>query len=71
MYQNLRNVMQNKGITIDAMAALLNVHRNTIANKLDGVSPFDFDQAQLIANVMFPEYRPEYLFKNTEQTRTA
>ena len=62
MYDNLKAAMALKGITVDAMAKILNVHRNTVQNKLDGDSEFTFGQAQLISEVMFPEYTMKYLF---------
>lgn len=63
MYKNLKALMATKGITVDALAALLGVHRNTAANKLDGESEFTYGQAELIQEVMFPEYNARYLFK--------
>lgn len=66
MYDNLKAVMAAKGITIDAMAKVLSVHRNTIQNKLDGESEFTFGQAQIISEVMFPEYAMKYLFHRAE-----
>lgn len=67
MYQNLRSAMAGKGITIDQMADLLHVHRNTISNKLDGESEFTFGQANKIADCLFPEYRPSFLFRRFEK----
>jgi len=66
MYSNLKSVMAAKGVTIDAMASLLGVHRNTISNKLDGESEFTFGQAEQIQNVMFPEYNSAYLFRRDQ-----
>lgn len=63
MYKNLKQLMAAKGISIDAMAAVLGVHRNTVANKLDGESEFTYGQAELIQEAMFPEYNARYLFK--------
>ena len=48
MYDNLKAVMAQKGITIDSMAKVLNVHRNTVQNKLDGESEFTIGQAQIM-----------------------
>ena len=62
MYDNLKAVMAQKGITIDSMAKVLNVHRNTVQNKLDGESEFTIGQAQIISETMFPEYTMKYLF---------
>ena len=62
MYDNLKALMAIKGITIEAIARLLNVHRNTVSGKLDGESEFTFGQAELIQETMFPEYTSKYLF---------
>ena len=62
MYDNLKALMAIKGITIEAIARLLNVHRNTVSGKLDGESEFTFGQAELIQEMMFPEYNSKYLF---------
>jgi transcriptional regulator with XRE-family HTH domain len=62
MYDNLKALMAAKGITIEALARLLNVHRNTVSAKLDGDSEFTFGQAELIQETMFPEYNSKYLF---------
>lgn len=63
MYKNLKQLMAAKGISIEAVASLLGIHRNTVANKLDGESEFTFGQAELIQEVMFPEYNAKFLFK--------
>jgi plasmid maintenance system antidote protein VapI len=62
MYGNLKQAMAIKNVTIDSLARLLNIHRNTVSNKLDGDSSFNIEEAILISNIVFPEYRPEYLF---------
>lgn len=62
MYSNLKALLNTKGISIDALAKLLGVHRNTVANKLDGESEFTYGQAELIQQTMFPEYNARYLF---------
>ena len=38
MYQNLKAQMAAHNVTIEQMSRLLNIHRNTVANKLDGGS---------------------------------
>ena len=44
MYPNMEIIMKQKGITIDTLAAVLHVHRNTAANKLNGISDFTYDE---------------------------
>ena len=67
MYKNLRDVMSAKRITIDCIAKTLSVHRNTIQKKLDGESEFTYDQAVLIEETFFPEYKPSFLFQRIEK----
>ena len=66
MYDNLKAEMGKKGISIDAMARLLGVHRNTIQNKLEGESEFTIGQAEIISETMFPEFTIKYLFHRKE-----
>ena len=66
MYRNLKQLMATKGISIDSMASLLRIHRNTVANKLDGESEFTYGQAELIQETMFPEYNAKFLFRREE-----
>ena len=65
MYTNLRKLMVEKGVTVEQLAKMLWVHRNTVQNKLDGESKFTFGQAAMIADLVFPEYKPSYLFKRS------
>lgn len=67
MYANLKMLMALKGVTIEDLAKLLGVHRNTIANKLDGESEFSFDQAIMIHDRYFSEYRIKYVFARLTQ----
>lgn len=66
MYKNLKMLMAAKGITIDMLARLLDVHRNTVANKLDGESEFSFSQAEIICETYFREYRVAYVMAREE-----
>lgn len=65
MYDNLKALMAVKGITIESLARLLNLHRDTVTNKLNGDSEFSFGQAELIQEMLFPEYRLSYLFRRS------
>ena len=62
MYDNLKALMAQRSISIDSMAKLLGVHRNTVAGKLEGESEFTFGQAEMIKDTMFPEYTFKYVF---------
>ncbi len=68
MYDNLKSLMAQKGISIEALAKLLGIHRNTAASKLDGESEFTFGQAETIKEAMFPEYTFKFVFHRKIQT---
>lgn len=63
MYKNLRMLMAAERVTIDAIAELLGVHRNTVANKLEGYSEFSYSQAMKIRDTFFPGYSADYIFE--------
>ncbi len=58
----IRKAMQAKNISIEAVAGVMQVHRNTAANKVNGDTPFTIDEAFKIKALLFPEYDMEYLF---------
>lgn len=63
MYPNLEVLMKQKGISLETLASVLHVHRNTAANKLNGDSDFTYREARLVADAFFPEYKMSYIFK--------
>lgn len=63
----IKRAMEAKKIGVDALAGLLNVHRNTAANKLNGDTPFTFEEAYKIKRSLFPEYDLDYLFSPEPQ----
>ena len=65
MYENLKGLMATKGITIEVLARLLGVHRDTVTNKLNGESEFTYGQAELIQETLFPEYNIRYIFRRS------
>lgn len=62
MYQNLKAQMAAHNVTIEQMLRLLNIHRNTVANKLDGGS-FTIEEAFVIKEYLFRQFDLSYLFK--------
>ncbi len=68
MYENLKALLAVKGITIEALARLLGVHRDTVSNKLNGESEFTYGQAEVIQETLFPEYNIRYLFHRAPAT---
>lgn len=59
---NIKRVMRDKGISIEAVSAILNIHRNSAANKVNGFSAFRVDEAFKLRDNLFPEYNIDYLF---------
>ncbi len=66
MYRNLIATMSYKGVTNEMIADLLNVHRNTVYNKIHR-GEFTFGEAYKVSETYFPEYKPSYLFKRVEE----
>ncbi len=60
---NLKKEMAGADISIESLAAELRVHRNTVANKLDGTSKFTVEEAFKIQEKFFPDLGLAYLFK--------
>lgn len=63
---NLRGEMAKRRITIESIAELLGVHRNSIANKINGDSAFSVEQAMMIQERLFPDLDMKYLFRRDE-----
>lgn len=59
--------MAKRKVTIENIATLLGIHRNSVANKLDGKSSFSIEQAVLIQKTYFPDLELKYLFTTEEQ----
>lgn len=64
---NLQKAMDEKGISIQAIASVTGEHRNTISNKIHGRTEFTIGEALRIKEALFPEYDLNYLFKKVEQ----
>lgn len=67
MYSNLRFAIDKEGLAMDDLAQTLNVHRNTIANKISGSTPWTYDEVLLIQKVHFPHYDQGWLFRKVPQ----
>lgn len=59
---NLRGEMAKRKISIEMISELIGVHRNSVANKLNGDSAFSIEQAMLIQENFFPDLELKYLF---------
>lgn len=62
MRANLVGEMAKRGISINDLAALLGVHRNSVSNKLYGRSAFTLDEALAIYDKYFSDCNFRVLF---------
>lgn len=61
-YSNLKAEMGRKDITMETISKTLKIHRNSVANKLNGTSSFSIEEAMKIRNTFFPNLEYKYLF---------
>ncbi len=55
MYTELKARMAVESVTIEEIAKLLNLHRNTVRAKIEGKSKFYIDELQQIRDKFFPD----------------
>lgn len=61
-YPNLKAELARKDITFETISKLLNIHRNSVANKVKGKSSFSIEESIEIQKELFPEMSIDYLF---------
>lgn len=66
-YLTLVGEMAKKNITNESIANLLGIHRNSVYNKLRGLSSFSVEEAVTIRNTFFPDADIDELFKTEEK----
>lgn len=71
MYFNLVNEMTRMGVTIEMIADFLELHRNTVSNKVNGASSFLVDEALAVREKFFPYADFQYLFRKVYTERKA
>ena len=64
MMLNLKTEMERNGYTIKKLASALNIHPNTMMNKIDGKTPLYFEEAQELKDRLFPYADIQYLYKS-------
>ncbi|MBC6678758.1 XRE family transcriptional regulator [Zhenpiania hominis] len=62
-HSTLIGEMAKKKITIEQIAKLLNIHRNSVANKLGGSTAFTIEEAIQIQETFFPDCSLKELFR--------
>ena len=58
----VKEALLSKGISIEAAAAVLGIHRNSLLNKLNGTTSFSVEEAFKLKYQVLPEYDMDYLF---------
>ncbi len=62
MYNNLKRVLKEKGITNVMLAEFLGVSEKTASNKLNGNTDFTLAEAMKINKLLCSEYTMDFLF---------
>lgn len=62
-YINLKEKMASRNVKIEDIASLLEIHRNSVSNKINGPSSFSIDESIKVRNAFFPDMDLDYLFK--------
>ena len=66
---NLKGEMAKRNITAEKFAQLLGIHRNSVANKINGDSSFSIEEAMKIKEEYFPELELKYLFQKEPERK--
>lgn len=66
-YITLVGEMAKKNITNEAVASLLGIHRNSVYNKLKGITSFSVEEAIVIRDNFFPDSDINTLFETEEK----
>lgn len=66
---NLRGEMAKRKVSMERIAKLLKIHRNSVANKLKGESAFSIEQAMLIQETFFSDLEIKYLLGRDKEVR--
>ena len=66
-YPTLRGELAKRKISIEELALLLGLHRNSVSNKLNGSSCFTIEESMKIQETYFPDKELKYLFEKEEK----
>jgi len=61
-YPNLAAEISRRGVRKSVIASSIGISQRTLANKLNGLSPFTWDEAATIRKVFFPDVSLDLLF---------
>lgn len=69
MYPNLKEALARKDISQREIAAHLDIHENSIRNKISGSSSFSIEEAFKVKDRFFPDYDLKYLFRKIDENQ--
>lgn len=64
----LKNLIEKRGVRRTVIARRLEISERTLRNKLEGSSPFTWEQASVIQREFFPDVEKDELFRSNERT---
>ena len=71
LYKNLIVSLKVKRIPLAEVARLMKVHPDTVSNKINGLTAFTIDEAELIWKIYFPEMDYWWLFRKDAIDKSA
>ena len=63
MYPNLIIAMKRKKVSMEDVAVLLRIHRNSVSYKINGNGSFSIEEGFLVHGKLFPETDLHYLLE--------
>lgn len=63
---NLKGEMAKRSIKVEDIANVLQIHRNSASNKINGDTAFSIDEAVKVKEAFFPELSLKFLFEKQE-----
>lgn len=63
---NLKGEMAKRSIKVEDIANVLQIHRNSASNKINGDTSFSIDEAVKVKEAFFPELSLKFLFEKQE-----
>ena len=63
---NLKGEMAKRSVKVEDIANVLQIHRNSASNKINGDTSFSIDEAVKDKEAFFPELSLKFLFEKQE-----
>lgn len=71
MYENLESLMARERVSIQDVANLLEVHRNTASSKVRGETEFTIEEAFKLHGRYFNKYSLEWVYQKVLEAQGA